>query len=218
MQMVKIKYKENKMTDKIDLKKEMKPLYNPSKKEPAIVEVPRMNYLMVDGHGDPNNNPLFQDAVSSLYPLAYGLKFAVKKQQGINYGVMPLQGLWWTENMEEFSENDKSNWDWTVMIMQPEWVTEALVEEIRTQVKAKKNPPLIDKIRFETYTEGTVVTLLHIGPFADEGPNIARMHAFAEAQGFELAGKHHEIYLSDFSKTAPERMRIVLRQPIRRAN
>ena len=205
------------MADKIDLKKEMKHLYNPSKKEPIIVDVPPMNYLMLDGHGNPNNNPLFQDAVSSLYPLAYGLKFAIKKLQGINYGVMPLQGLWWTENMEEFSTDDKSNWDWTVMIMQPKWVDEALIKEIHHQVKTKKNPPLIDKIRFEKYTEGTVVTLLHIGPFSEEGPNIARMHAYGKDQGYELSGKHHEIYLTDLTKTAPERMKTVLRQPIRKS-
>lgn len=204
------------MTDKIDLKKTLKHLYRPSKKTPAIVDVPPMNYLMVDGHGDPNTAQEFQDAISSLFPLAYAIKFAVKKAQGIDYAVMPLEGLWWVKDMSKFSIDDKSNWDWTLMIMQPDYVAGDLVEEVRQQVAKKKDPPLLSQIRFEAYHEGLSVQLLHLGPFADEGPNIARMHAFAAEQGYELAGKHHEIYLSDIRKTAPERLKTVLRQPIRK--
>ena len=204
------------MTEKIDLKKNWKDLYNPSKKEPAFVEVPSFNYLMIDGHGDPNTSQEFKDAVSSLYPLAYALKFAVKKRLGIDYGVMPLEGLWWCEDMSKFSTDDKSSWDWTLMILQPEWVTAELVEELRREVKQKKNPPKIDQIRFEEYQEGLVVCLMHIGPFADEGPNIQRMHEYAETQGYKKTGKHHEIYLNDFTKTAPERLKTILRQPIKK--
>ena len=202
------------MTEKIDLKKTWKDLYKPSKKEPAFVNVPSFNFLKIDGHGDPNTSQEFKDAVSSLYPLAYALKFAVKKRLGINYGVMPLEGLWWCEDMNEFNTDDKSNWDWTLMILQPEWVTPELVEELHQEVKQKKNPPKIDQIRFEEFHEGLVVCLMHIGPFTDEGPNIQRMHAYAEAQGYKKTGKHHEIYLNDFTKTAPERLKTVLRQPI----
>ena len=202
------------MTEKIDLKKNWKDLYNPSKKEPLIVDIPAFNFLKVDGHGDPNTSQEFKDAVSSLYPLAYALKFAVKKRQGIDYAVMPLEGLWWCEDMKNFSTDDKSNWDWTLMILQPEWVTSDLVDEIHQEVKRKKNPPKIDQIRFEGYHEGMVVCLMHIGPFAEEGPNIQRMHNYAESQGYKITGKHHEIYLNDFTKTAPERLKTILRQPV----
>ena len=204
------------MPEKIDFKKELKYLYKPSKKEPVIVEVPKMNFLMIDGRGDPNTSQEYKDAIATLYPISYALKFAVKKRQGIDYGVMPLEGLWWVEDMALFSVEDKGDWEWTAMIMQPEYVTEALFEEMLEDVRAKKNPPSIDKVRFEAYDEGTAVQLMHHGPFADEGPNIARMHAYAEEQGYELAGKHHEIYLSDFTRTAPERLKTVLRQPIRK--
>ncbi|MBI9043596.1 MAG: GyrI-like domain-containing protein [Anaerolineaceae bacterium] len=202
--------------EKIDYKKQLKNLYGPSTKKPVIVDVPEMNFLMIDGHGDPNTSIEFKQAVSSLYPLAYGLKFAVKKRKEIDFGVLPLEGLWWAEEMADFSVDDKSNWDWTLMIMQPEFVTAELVEEITAEVARKKNPEALAKIRFETYHEGSSVQLMHIGPFADEGPNIARMHAFAEEEGYHLAGKHHEIYLKDFTKTAPERMKTILRQPIKK--
>lgn len=205
------------MPEKIDFKKELKHLYNPPKKEPILLEIPPMNFLMIDGKGDPNTAQEYKDAVSSLYPLAYGLKFAVKKSQGIDYGVMPLEGLWWVEDMQEFSVEKKDDWLWTAMIMQPEYVTLDLVEEIRIEVKKKKDLPLIDNICFEAYDEGLCVQLMHIGPYADEAPNIARMHQYAIDQGYELAGKHHEIYLSDPNRTAPERLKTILRQPIRKA-
>jgi hypothetical protein len=205
------------MSEKIDFKNQLKHLYNPPKKEPVILEIPPMNFLMIDGKGDPNTAKEYKDAVSSLFPLAYGLKFAIKKFQGIDYGVLPLEGLWWAEDMREFSVHKKDEWLWTMMIMQPEYVTVELVEEIRIEVKKKKYPPLIDNIRFEAYDEGLCVQLMHIGPYADEAPNIARMHEYAVGQGNELAGKHHEIYLKDPTRTAPERLMTVLRQPIRKA-
>lgn len=204
------------MPEKIDFKKELKHLYNPPKKEPVIVEIPSMNFLMIDGKGDPNTAQEYKDAVSSLYALAYGLKFAIKKSQGIDYGVLPLEGLWWAVDMQEFSVERKEDWLWTAMIMQPEYVTLELVEELRVEVKKKKDPPSIDKIRLEAYAEGLCVQLMHIGPYADEAPNIERMHEYAIAQGYELAGKHHEIYLSDPNRTAPERLKTIIRQPIRK--
>lgn len=205
------------MPTKIDLKKEWKHLYKPSAKQPVIVDVPAMNFLMLDGKGDPNNSPLFQDAMSTLYPLAYALKFAVKKAQEIDYTVMPPQGLWWVPDMSQFSIDSKDDWLWTLMIMQPEYVTSDLVEQVRPEVAAKKNPPLIDRVRFESYHEGTSVQLMHIGPYDAEAPNIERMHAFAEEQGYALRGKHHEIYLNDANRTAPERLKTVLRQPVSKA-
>jgi hypothetical protein len=204
------------MADKIDFTKMMKDLYAPSSKSPVIVTVPKLNFLMIDGHGDPNTSQEYKASIEALFSLAYAIKFEVKKKFGIDYGVMPLEGLWWVEDMTKFSVDDKSSWDWTMMMMQPEYVTPDLVEAMRMQVRKKKNLVLLSDIRFEPYAEGVSVQLMHIGPFSAEGPNIARMHAFAKEEGYELAGKHHEIYLNDFRKTAPERLKTVLRQPIRK--
>jgi len=202
--------------EKIDFKKKLKDLYNPPKKDPVILDIPEMNFLMIDGIGDPNTAQLYKDSVSALYSLSYGLKFAVKRDQGIDYGVLPLEGLWWTEDMEDFSVDRKEDWLWTMMIMQPEYITPDLVEEIREEVTRKKNPPLIDDIRFEVYSEGVCVQLMHVGPYADEAPNIVRMHEYACQQGYSLTGKHHEIYLKDPTRTAPERLLTILRQPIKK--
>ena len=202
------------MSAKIDFKKELKHLYNPSKKDFSIVDVPPMNFLMNDGHGDPNDNPAYQEAMDALYAMAFTIKFALKTQ-GVEYVVPPLEGLWWMENMAEFSLERKDEWDWTMMVMQPEWVTAEQFEEARAEVVRKKNPPALSKMRFETYYEGLSVQIMYIGPFADEGPTIGRMHGFIEAEGYSPNGKHHEIYLSDPRRTAPERLRTVIRQPIR---
>lgn len=203
------------MTVKIDFKKEMKHLYNPSKKDFSIVDVPPMNFLMLDGHGDPNNNPEYQEVLNALYAMAFGIKFALKPQ-GVEYVVLPLEGLWWMENMAEFSLERKDDWDWSMMVMQPEWVTPGLFEDVRADVLRKKNPPGLAKMRFENYHEGLSVQIMYIGPFADEGPTIARMHSYIEAEGYEPNGKHHELYISDPRRTAPERLKTVIRQPIRK--
>jgi hypothetical protein len=200
--------------EKIDLLKVWKHLYAPTK-DPAVVEVPPINYLMIDGHGDPNRAPEYQAAVEALFSLAYTLKFAIKKAEGIDYGVMPLQGLWWVDDMRLFSVDDKSSWDWTMMIAQPEWVTPQWVERSRAEAMKKKKLPALDKIRFESYLEGQCAQMLHIGPYADEGPNIARLHDFIVQQGRQLSGKHHEIYLSDVRRTAPEKLKTILRQPVK---
>ena len=204
------------MSEKIDLKKQWKQLYKPSAKNPAIVEIPPANYLMIDGKGSPNSAPRFKAAIETLYPLAYNLKFTVRKQLEIDYGVMPLEGLYWgtPKGQTQFTEADKEKWSWTLMILQPEWVTASLFESQRTEVAQKKNPPLINEIRFETFNEGTVTQILHIGPFDTEGPNVERMDVLAHTQGYEMCGKHHEIYLNDFRRTAPERLKTILRHPI----
>ncbi|MFQ5340993.1 MAG: GyrI-like domain-containing protein [Anaerolineae bacterium] len=200
---------------KVDFKKDLKHLYNPPKSKFTIVDVPAMNFLMIDGHGDPNNNPAFQDISDALYGMAYTVKFALKAQ-GMDYVVPPLEGLWWMENMGEFSLEAKDQWLWTLMIMQPEWATPEVLEEARATLAHKKNPPALPSLRFETYAEGLSVQIMYVGPYADEGPTIARMHAFIEAEGYEPNGKHHEIYLSDPRRTAPEKLKTVIRQPIRR--
>ncbi|MFQ5593669.1 MAG: GyrI-like domain-containing protein [Anaerolineae bacterium] len=199
---------------KIDFKKTLKHLYSPPKSKFTIMDVPAMNFLMIDGHGDPNNNPAFQDISDALYGMAYTIKFALKSQ-GVDYVVPPLEGLWWMENMGEFSLEAKDQWLWTLMIMQPEWATPEVVEEARATLARKKNPPALPSLRFETYAEGLSMQIMYVGPYADEGPTIARMHAYIEEEGYEPHGKHHEIYLSDPRRTAPEKLRTIIRQPIR---
>ena len=199
---------------KLDFKKEFKHLYGPPKKF-TIVDVPEMRFLMIDGHGDPNVSPEYQEAVEALYAMAYTVKFA-SKALGKDFVVPPLEGLWWMADMSDFATADKSEWDWTMMVVQPDWVTGELVEQAREDVESKKNPPALSRVRLERYDEGLSVQIMYVGPYADENPTIVRMHEHAHAEGYELAGKHHEIYLSDPRRTAPERLRTVIRQPIRK--
>lgn len=200
----------------LDLKKDLKHLYNPSAKAFSLVEVPVMNFLMIDGTGDPNTAQAYREAVEALYAVAFGIKFAVKKGQGIDYPVMPLEGLWWVEDMALFSTARKDDWLWTMMIMQPALVTADLVTA-QVESTRKKDLPALGKLRFESYTEGLAVQILHLGPYSAEGPVLARMHhEFIPQNGLELTGKHHEIYLGDPRRTAPEKLRTVLRQPVRR--
>ncbi|KAA3624317.1 MAG: hypothetical protein DWQ02_23205 [Bacteroidetes bacterium] len=201
---------------KIDFKKELKHLYKASAKKVEFVDVPAMNFLKIDGKGNPNTSPEYKAAVEALFAVAYGLKFAIKKgPQQIDYGVLPLEGLWWVENMQEFDVDKKEDWLWTMMIMQPEYVTKELFQKISKEVKDKKQLETVDKIRFEPYEEGKVAQLMHIGPFSEEGPNIQRVHDFITDHGFQLSGKHHEIYLSDIRRAAPEKWKTIIRQPYR---
>lgn len=200
---------------KMDLKKLFPDFYNASAKEVQIVDVPPMNYVMVDGQGDPNTSQEFQDAVGALYAVSYTLKMGIKKKNAAkDYVVPPLEGLWFMDHMEEWSMDAKNRWKWTIMIRVPDFIKAEQVQETIEIVKQKKNPPAIGKVRFETYTEGCSMQLLHIGPYDAEPPNIQKMHLFAKANGYTLRGKHHEIYLSDPRKAAPEKMRTVLRQPL----
>jgi len=195
---------------KIDLKKELKSLYQPSAKEVALVDVPTMNFLMIDGEGDPNTAKAYAEAIETLFAVAYTVKFQIKRSQEIDYGVMPLEGLWWADDMSAFATGDKSNWKWTAMIMQPPFVTAAIVAAAIADVKKKKNPPAMGKVRFASLSEGTCAQTLHIGPFSEEGPTIEKVHEFIRARG-KLVGKHHEIYLSDI---APAKWKTVIRQPL----
>ena len=199
---------------KIDYKKELKHLYGPSAKAPVIVEVPPLRYLMVDGQGDPNSNPAYAEAVEALFAVSYAVKFLVKRSpQAVDYGVMPLEGLWWAEDMTRFSPAEKSDWLWTMMIMQPEVASDTVVAQALAEVAAKKKLPGVARLRFETLTEGTCAQILHLGPFTAEGPTIARLHAFIAERG-ALTGKHHEIYLSDIRKANPAKWKTVIRQPM----
>ena len=199
---------------KIDFKKELKHLYKPSVKSVGRVTVPGMNFLMIDGQGDPNTSQEFQDAVEALYSVSYALKFMVKKGgMATDYGVMPLEGLWWSDDMSTFSVDCKEAWKWTLMIMQPEFISQAMVEGAIKQVKAKKNPVSLSQLRFALFEEGEAAQIMHIGPFSEEGPTIEKVHAFIEESGKVRRGKHHEIYLSDIRRANPAKWKTVIRQP-----
>ncbi len=204
--------------DKIDFKKEISQ-YQPKNHELEIVEMPSMQYLMIDGHGDPNTGKDFQDAIFALYPVAYKLKFASKLELGKDYTVMPLEGLWWADDMAKFTfGRDKSQWDFTLMIMQPEWITQAMFKAAVQKVAEKDPPKNFGKVRLETLNEGLCVQTLHIGSFDDEADILAEMHnEFIPANNLKMTGKHHEIYLSDFRKVAPDKLRTLLRQPVEKA-
>ena len=199
---------------KIDLKKDLKQLYTASPKEITIVNAPRLQFLMIDGQGDPNMVPQFQQAVEALFSVSYTLKFMVKKGQGLDYGVMPLEGLWWADDCSAFMSGDKDRWQWTLMILQPEFITKELMDNARDEVGKKKKLPLLDVLRFSAWCEGEAAQMLHVGPFSQEHATIARLHAFIKDKGYHLCGKHHEIYLSDPRRTAPEKLKTILRQPI----
>ncbi len=199
---------------KVDLKKTLKDLYSPSAKEPQTVTVPEMSFLMVDGHGDPNTSPDYAAAIQTLYTLSYTLKFMVKKAGGADYTVMPLEGLWWSKDMTDFLSGNKGNWDWTAMIMQPDFINAGLVEEALKAARAKKPVPVLAPVRFASFDEGLSVQIMYLGPYANEGPTIQRLHKFITDSGHKLRGKHHEIYIGNPQRTAPEKLKTIIRQPM----
>lgn len=196
----------------LDYRKKLSALYG-AKRAPAVVDVPPLTYLRVDGKGDPNRSREYREAVEALFSLSYRAKFAVKRATGTNYRVMPLEGQWWCEDMRRFSVDDKGNWLWTLMILQPREVSAALVRKCRDELAATKELPALAKVRHERFVEGRCAQILHIGPFTAEGPTVERLHAYIEEQGGKLAGKHHEIYLSDIRRAAPAKWRTLIRQP-----
>ena len=203
---------------KIDFKKELKHLYQPPGSDFVLLEVPAMQFLMIDGYGDPNTAPAYQAAVEALYSVAYKLKFMSKKDLDRDYVVPPLEGLWWADDMASFTLNrDKSQWHWTMMIMVPAWISKDRVERARAAAGDKKELSALPALRFENYDEGLAVQIMHIGSYDDEGPTLERMHKeFLPAHDLTFGGKHHEIYLSDPRRVSPEKLKTVLRQPVRR--
>ena len=200
--------------EKIDYKKELKHLYRSSAKKVEVVEVSKMNFLMIDGDGGPNH-PTFQNAIEVLFPLSYTLKFMIKKSDiGIDYGVLPLEGLWWADDMSSFIKDKKDDWKWTLMIMQPELISNEMVVEAVNQVRVKKNPTSLPLVRFESINEGKVAQIMHIGPFSEEGPTVQKLHSFIKDSGKKIIGKHHEVYLSDIRRAAPEKWKTIIRQPM----
>lgn len=201
--------------DKIDFKKTM-PSYQAKHNVWSVADVPAIQYLMVDGQGDPNTAKAYQNAIEALYPVAYKLKFASKSKAGQDYTVMPLEGLWWSADMAAFTTaRDKSKWSWTMMIMQPDWITQTMFEEAVAKVKLKTMPASLGLVRLKTLHEGHCVQTLHIGSYDDEADVLAAMHYdFLPANKLRPTMKHHEVYLSDARKVGPDKLRTILRQPV----
>ncbi|TWT18424.1 GyrI-like domain-containing protein [Luteimonas wenzhouensis] len=198
---------------KIDLRRELRHLYAASTKEVVEVRVPALRFLMVDGRGDPNTEPAYAEAVEALFSVSYAAKFMLKKAGGPDYAVMPLEGLWWVDDHAVFAADDRARWRWRMMVLQPDFVGDALLEAAIAQVRAKKALPGLDRLRLEAFTEGRCAQVLHVGPFSAEGPTIARVHDFIAGRG-RLAGRHHEIYLSDVRRADPAKWRTIIRQPM----
>jgi hypothetical protein len=202
---------------KLDLKKELRTLYA-LPKEPVMVEVPPMRYLMIDGQGDPNTSQDYVQAIEALYGLSYTLKFMIKKADGQDYTVMPLEGLWWAEDLDSFLRADKDAYKWTALIMQPDLVTEDHVKKATAELKKKKDPPALPKVRFELFDEGLSAQITHVGSYSEERPTVERLHAFIDGQGHALRGKHHEIYMSDPRRTDTAKLKTIIRQPVGKKN
>jgi hypothetical protein len=194
---------------------DLKELYAPSAAHPSIVEIPPFKFLMVDGAGDPNTTTAFQDAIQALFPLSYGIHFALKKA-GIESRVRPLEALWWANGKRDFLEIGQGLWRWRAMMVQPDQLTPELLEKVRAEAQRKKPNPSLAKVRLETFDEGLAAQVMHIGPYSAEKPTIERLRAFIAEQGFRPRGKHHEIYIGDPRRSAPEKLKTVVRQPVSR--
>lgn len=197
----------------LDLRRELADCYSPGR-TPVLVDVPELNCLMVDGHGDPNTSEDYRIAVETLFTLSYTLRFTCKTEGVLDYKVMPLEGLWWTPDMADFSVSDKGAWSWTALIVQPDVVDTDRLEQARAAVTRKKKVASLAEVRLERWTEGPCAQVLHVGPYAAEGPTIAGLHRFIADEGFQPSGKHHEIYLGDPRRSAPEKLRTLIRQPV----
>jgi hypothetical protein len=208
----------------LDLRKQHKDLYQPSAKKPALIQVPRLQFVMIDGAiekgSEPGKSPSFAEATQAIYGLSYTLKFMLKKRKtnAVDYPVMALEGLWWVED-GRFDITIKDNWFYTLMILQPDVITPSIVEEAREQVRRKKGEsPALARARLEHFEEGLCVQIMHIGPYATEPATVDCMHAYMQENGLKDTvgpnGKHHEIYLSDPRKVASEKMKTVLRHSV----
>lgn len=205
-------------TEKYDVKRAYRELYAPSAREFTLVDVPPMRYLAVDGHGDPNTAAEYADAVEALFSVAYAVKFRSKRELGRDFVVAPLEGLWRADDPAAFVARDKSAWDWTMLVAQPDWIDEPLVAAAVTAARAKGDRPALALVHLRELREGPSAQILHIGSYDGEAPTLARLHdEWMPQRGLAFAGDHHEIYLSDARRTAPEKLRTILRQPVRPA-
>ncbi len=202
--------------EKIDFKKHFKELYAPPKGKFTPVEVPPLQYLMIDGIGDPDKAQSYTQAVEALFSIAYTLKFMSKNDPGKDYAVPPLEGLWWADDMAAFVAGKRDEWRWTMMILQPDWITQGMVDTAIAKAASKKSLPALPLLRLETLEEGKCLQIMHIGSYAEEAPVLhALHHEVMPGAGMAFNGKHHEIYLSDPRKTAPAKLKTILRQPVR---
>jgi len=202
---------------KIDLKKEFKHLYTAPADKPVLVRAPAMYYLMVDGEGDPNTSPQFSEAVEALYAVSYQLRAIIKEKLGNEYVVMPLEGLWWSGDKDAFNMGNRSEWRWSLMIVQPDVVTPVMLNDAIERVRRKKNLPALYKLKFDSISDGLCAQVMHVGPYTDEGPTVEKLHKFIFDSGYVLRGKHREIYLNDPRKTEPEKLKTIIRQPVQEA-
>ena len=201
---------------KLDLKRELKEFYLPSARAISAVDVPPFGFLMVDGKGDPNTTDGYRNAVEALFATAYAVKFASKTDDRTpDFAVMPLEGLWWSDDMDDFASGNRANWRWTMMIAQPDFVSADDVDRAKANAAAKKELPALPLLRFERFHEGPAAQILYVGPYSEEGPTIAAIHEFIESGGHSLTGRHHEIYLSDPRRTDPKKLKTVIRQPFK---
>jgi hypothetical protein len=200
--------------EKFDLGKELKPLYSPPKGKFVAVDVPKLQFLMIDGTGDPNKAQSYKDALEALYSVAYTAKFMIKLgPRKIDFRVMPLEGLWWSDDMDDFRKARKDRWHWTMMIAMPDVVTKADFRAAMAKAAEKKELPALKLLRLEPFREGKAMQTLYFGPYADEGPTIAALHGAIVDAGQKLRGKHHEVYMSDPRRTAPAKLKTIIRQP-----
>lgn len=203
-------------TKKLDYKKAFPELYKPSAKEPSIIEIPEMNFFMIDGRGDPNKSTEYKLAIETLYAASFTLKMKIikKKMPTKDYVVPPLEGLWYMPQMENWSMKEKNKWFWTMMIRIPDFITQQQIKKSMIVLKETKNPVVFPKLRYKKYKEGKCAQILYFGSYDDEPETISKLHSYIEDQGYVLKGKHHEVYLNDPRRTKPEKLKTILRQPM----
>ncbi|PJE35848.1 hypothetical protein CVM52_15085 [Pseudooceanicola lipolyticus] len=200
---------------KIDFKKERKTLFQPPVGDFVEVDVPAMRFVMVDGNGDPNTVTSYREALEWLYTVSYAMKFAAKNEFDRDYVVPPLEGLWWAEDPADFILRNKDRWSWTMMILVPDFVTEEMFCTARDKA-AQKLGSAPKTSRLASLAEGRCLQTMHIGSYDDEGPTLARLHdEIMPRSDLTFNGPHHEIYISDPRRVAPDRLKTVLRQPVR---
>jgi hypothetical protein len=206
----------------IDLRKQMKDLWSPPVGKAVLVTVPALPYLMIDGVGNPNTSKAFRDAIQALYSAAYTMKFGAKAAGVAEWKVTPLEALWWDPSGRDLFDAGYATvpkeMAWRALLMQPEVVTPDMLEQAKAEViRKKKDVPALAQVRLETWTEGLCVQTMHVGPYAGEGPTIELMRAWMTGNGYHTRGRHHEVYLSDPNRTAPERMKTILRLPVEKS-
>lgn len=205
--------------EKLDLRKQFRHLYQPSAKKVELVEVPTLRFALIDGEIEPGaspaTSPAFHQAMEALYGISYTLKFMSKLRQEnpIDYTVMALEALWWTET-GEYDLTQPEGWKWAAMMMQPEHITVEMFQEALNQLRKKKPSPALDLLRLESFTEGLCIQIMHIGPYKTEPVTLAKMDAFAVEHGYRMRGKHHEIYLGNPMRAAKEKLKTILRHPV----